>query len=42
MRLSPSQAAELLTRADIDPQRRAETLSIEEWGRLVENYLPQS
>jgi 16S rRNA (adenine1518-N6/adenine1519-N6)-dimethyltransferase len=34
LHISPAQAAELLTRADIDPQRRAETLSIEEWDRL--------
>jgi 16S rRNA (adenine1518-N6/adenine1519-N6)-dimethyltransferase len=27
-------AADLLQRAEIDPKRRAETLSIEEWGRL--------
>jgi 16S rRNA (adenine1518-N6/adenine1519-N6)-dimethyltransferase len=31
---SPTDAAGLLTRANIDPQRRAETLSIEEWERL--------
>lgn len=28
-------AEEILLKADIDPQRRAQTLSIEEWGRLV-------
>jgi len=28
------EAADLLQRAEIDPRRRAETLSIEEWGRL--------
>jgi 16S rRNA (adenine1518-N6/adenine1519-N6)-dimethyltransferase len=27
---------EALTAANIDPTRRAETLSLEEWGRLVE------
>jgi len=27
-------AADILQRAEIDPRRRAETLSIEEWGRL--------
>ena len=32
--ISPIQAAELLTRAGIDPQRRAETLSIDEWSML--------
>lgn len=31
---SPAEAADLLTRAGIDPMRRAETLSIEEWSRL--------
>lgn len=31
-----SDAADTLTRADIDPMRRAETLSIEEWQRLSE------
>jgi len=31
---SPTEAAELLTRANIDPQRRAETLNLEEWERL--------
>jgi 16S rRNA (adenine1518-N6/adenine1519-N6)-dimethyltransferase len=32
----PAQAEELLRRAGIDPMRRAETLSIQEWGDLVE------
>lgn len=32
--LSPAAAAELLERAGIDPRRRAETLSLEEWGGL--------
>jgi 16S rRNA (adenine1518-N6/adenine1519-N6)-dimethyltransferase len=36
LRMSPTQAAELLTRTEIDPQRRAETLSIDEWERLAE------
>lgn len=35
LHISPANAAEFLTRAGIDPQRRAETLSIEEWERLV-------
>jgi 16S rRNA (adenine1518-N6/adenine1519-N6)-dimethyltransferase len=30
------QVVEALTRANIDPTRRAETLSLEEWGRLAE------
>lgn len=37
LHISPSTAAELLTRADVDPQRRAETLSIKEWERLSKN-----
>lgn len=36
---SPAQAAELLIRVDIDPQRRAETLSIQEWEKLSRTYL---
>jgi len=34
LHIAPAQAAELLTRAGIDAQRRAETLSIDEWERL--------
>lgn len=34
--ISTANSAELLTRAGIDPMRRAETLSIEEWQRLCE------
>lgn len=34
LRLHPTKAAELLTKAEIDPMRRAETLSIEDWRRL--------
>jgi 16S rRNA (adenine1518-N6/adenine1519-N6)-dimethyltransferase len=36
LHMSPPGAADLLTRANLDPQRRAETLSIEEWERLGE------
>ena len=36
LHISPTQAAELLSRTDIDPQRRAETLSLDEWERLAE------
>jgi len=36
LHISPADAADLLTRASIDPMRRAETLSIEEWQRLCE------
>ena len=35
--ISTADAADLLTRAGIDPMRRAETLSLEEWQRLCEN-----
>lgn len=38
LHISPAQAAELLTRSNIDPQRRAETLSIKEWENLSRNY----
>jgi 16S rRNA (adenine1518-N6/adenine1519-N6)-dimethyltransferase len=34
----PVQAEQLLRAAGIDPQRRAETLSLEEWGQLVSSY----
>lgn len=34
--ISPAAAAELLNSAGIDPQRRAETLSIQEWQQLAE------
>ena len=34
----PEKAAALLQSAAIDPQRRAETISIEEWGVLVESF----
>jgi 16S rRNA (adenine1518-N6/adenine1519-N6)-dimethyltransferase len=36
LHIPPTEAAALLTRANVDPQRRAETLSIEEWERLSE------
>jgi len=34
----PAQAEQLLRAAGIDPQRRAEALSLEEWGQLVAVY----
>lgn len=37
---APAQAEQLLRAAGVDPQRRAETLSLEEWGRITEAYLP--
>lgn len=39
LKCSTAQAAELLSQAGIDPQRRAETLSLEEWRSLVEQKL---
>ena len=36
LHISPTEAADFLTRAHIDPQRRAETLSILEWQTLSE------
>jgi 16S rRNA (adenine1518-N6/adenine1519-N6)-dimethyltransferase len=38
MRRSTSETEKLLRAADIDPQRRAETLSLEEWGNLSKQY----
>lgn len=36
LHISPTETADLLTKVGIDPQRRAETLSIAEWQRLCE------
>ena len=38
MKKSPAWAEQLLGAAGIDPQRRAETLSMQEWKQLVEAY----
>jgi 16S rRNA (adenine1518-N6/adenine1519-N6)-dimethyltransferase len=38
LHISPTEAANLLTSTNIDPQRRAETLSIQEWERLSDRY----
>jgi 16S rRNA (adenine1518-N6/adenine1519-N6)-dimethyltransferase len=35
LRLEPRAAEALLTRAGVDPARRAQTLTLEEWGRLA-------
>jgi 16S rRNA (adenine1518-N6/adenine1519-N6)-dimethyltransferase len=35
---SPAETEKLLRTAGIDPQRRAETLSLEEWGKLSYQY----
>jgi 16S rRNA (adenine1518-N6/adenine1519-N6)-dimethyltransferase len=40
LRISPADAESLLISAGIDPKRRAETLSIEEWKRLSSVYSP--
>lgn len=36
--IKPKSCAELLLRAQIDPQRRAETLSIDDWKRITLEY----
>lgn len=36
LEIEPLEAENILTHAGIEPRRRAETLSIEEWGKLVE------
>ena len=38
LRLTSSVAVELLEKSGIDPMRRAETLSIDEWSALTERY----
>lgn len=38
MRQTPAEVEKLLQAADIDPQRRAETLSLEEWEKLSYEY----
>ena len=40
LHLPPIEAADLLTQVNIDPKRRAETLSIEEWEKLSEKLKP--
>ncbi len=35
---TPAEAEQLLHLSDIDPRRRPETLSLEEWGRLVTTF----
>ncbi len=42
LHISPTDAADLLTKANIDPQRRAETLSIAEWEGLCEKFRSDS
>jgi len=38
LRIAPGETEDLLSAAGIDPQRRAETLSLKEWGNLVKEY----
>jgi 16S rRNA (adenine1518-N6/adenine1519-N6)-dimethyltransferase len=38
LRISASEAEELLASAGIDPKRRAETVRLEEWGELSRQY----
>jgi 16S rRNA (adenine1518-N6/adenine1519-N6)-dimethyltransferase len=38
LHLKPGEAAEMLEQAGINPQRRAETLDLSEWRKLVEVY----
>ncbi len=38
LRLAPAEAETMLAAAGIEPQRRAETLSLEEWKALCEEY----
>jgi 16S rRNA A1518/A1519 N6-dimethyltransferase RsmA/KsgA/DIM1 with predicted DNA glycosylase/AP lyase activity len=39
MRMSPVGMENLLAGVGIDPQRRAETLDLTEWGKLSERYI---
>jgi 16S rRNA (adenine1518-N6/adenine1519-N6)-dimethyltransferase len=38
LRLSTSETAQLLEQSGIDPMRRAETLTLDEWGQLSLQY----
>jgi len=38
LRIAQAESEELLSAAGIDPQRRAESLGLEEWGNLVKEY----
>jgi 16S rRNA (adenine1518-N6/adenine1519-N6)-dimethyltransferase len=40
LRLEPRDVEGALMSVDIDPRRRAETLAIEEWGRVMEAFTP--
>jgi 16S rRNA (adenine1518-N6/adenine1519-N6)-dimethyltransferase len=38
LRLSPAETGQLLELSGIDPMRRAETLNLDEWGSLCQQY----
>ena len=42
LHIPPAKAADYLSSAGIDPGRRAETLSIQEWGDLCVTFMPQT
>jgi 16S rRNA (adenine1518-N6/adenine1519-N6)-dimethyltransferase len=42
LHISTAEAESLLVSAGIDPMRRAETLSMDEWGRMVKSYRENS
>jgi len=41
LQIKSKQAGELLARAEIDPKRRAETLTIQEWAQVTRAYMEQ-
>ena len=38
LQISAPEAEDILRRSGVDPMRRAETLSLDEWGKLCDNY----
>jgi hypothetical protein len=40
--LAPAETEKILAAVGINPQRRAETLSLEEWGKLSGQYAIRS
>ena len=38
LQISAPEAEDILRRSGVDPMRRAETLSLDEWGKLCKNY----
>jgi 16S rRNA (adenine1518-N6/adenine1519-N6)-dimethyltransferase len=41
LKTSPSEVEAVLNQAGVNPQRRAETLSLEEWGNLAHSFANQ-